>query len=101
MVRIDDVVSKLLERAEEDSVPWKATADDETFAATFGNLSVLVSSHRGTTKLSVLNEKGTEIESTTDPSGILYRLHTLAKRKALGTADLLAELMDALNGPPS
>ena len=101
MVEMSDIVSKLVERTEQDMVPWKATADDATFAASFGNLSVLISSYGGATRLSVHNEKGTEIDrSESPPYRILDRLHGLAKRQALGTDEKLAELMEALNTPP-
>lgn len=100
MVEMSDIVSKLVERTEQDMVPWKATADDATFAASFGNLSVLISSVGGETRLSVHNERGTEIDYAENPYMTLDRLHELAKRKVLGTDERLAELMEALNAPP-
>ena len=101
MVEMSDIVSKLVERTEQDMVPWKATADEATFAASFGNLSVLISSLRGATRLSVHNEKGTELDYAENPYMTLNKLHELAKRKALGIDERLAELMDALNSPLS
>ena len=100
MVEMSDIVSKLVERTEQDMVPWKPTADDATFAASFGGLSVLLSKEGAFVKLSVLDEKGTEIDYTSIQSYEIRELHSLARRKALGTDKRLAELMDALNALP-
>ena len=100
MVEMIDIVTRLVERTEKGGVPWKPTADDATFAANLGSLSVLISYARGTTRLSVLDEKGTEIDFAENPYRTLDRLHYLAKRTALGTDKRLAELMDVLSEPP-
>lgn len=102
MVEMEDVVHKLIERTEQDRVPWKATADKRAFAAIVGNLSVLVSQDvLGEIKLSVLDEKGMEIDYATRPHTTLTELHSSARRRALGTDRRLAELLDALDSPPS
>ena len=98
MVEMSDIVSKLVERTEQDMIPWKATADENAFVATFGNLSVMLSiPYSGDLKLSVLDERGREIDYTVDPFNALFDLHRSIKRKALGTEQKLAELMEALD----
>ena len=102
MVEMGDVVEKLTKRTEEDRVPWKPTVDEQAFVASVGNLSVLISSdYGGRIKLSVLDEKGMEIDYANRPQAALIDLHSSAKRKALGADERLAELMKALDGPPS
>ena len=98
MVDMKDIVEKLAERTEQDKVPWKPTADEQTFAASIGKLSVLISSgFTGRIELSVLDEQGMEIDSAFRPQSALMDLHSSAKRKALGTDQKLAELLDALD----
>ena len=98
MVEMGDIVEKLAERTEQDRVPWKPTADEQAFAASLGNLSVLISpDYRGRIKLSVLDEKGMEIDYADRPQSALMDLHSSARRRALGTDRRLAELWDALD----
>ena len=100
MVEMNDILDRLIERTAQGGVPWKPTADEETFAANFGNLSVLISKYRrGDLKLSVLDEKGTEIDFTNNSYDDLNDLHYSVKRRVLGTDERLAELMEALEGP--
>lgn len=118
MANMENVVAKLSQLSEKGQVPWKSTSDKSAFAATFGNMSVLLSSNehfrlnsRTLYKLAVLDNKGDEIDSTTDDYekpliapliGVndpppLARLYTLAKRTALGVDDRLEELIRAMD----
>ena len=113
MVEIKDVVAKLAKLTEQGKVPWKTTVDKSTFSATFGRMSVLISitgrlseSDIATYRLSVLNEKGNEIDFATaryGPSVVNVRLpdlvplYTAAKRTALGVDRRLEELMNEMN----
>ena len=113
MVEMKDVVAKLANLTQQGRVPWRATVDETTFVATFGNLSVLISSKpsppgadMSSYRLSVLDEKGVEIDFSTaryGPSATNVRLPTLvplyanAKRTALGVDQRLEELMNAMD----
>lgn len=113
MVEIGDLIAKLIIRTDEGRVPWKPAVGESSFSATFGDLAVLISSSgyglKSTCKLSVLNEKGTEIATVQD-DGInadgpeypqLHPLFDSAKRMALNTDRKLVELMELLdNAPP-
>ena len=119
MVEMGDVVEKLLERTTEGQVPWKPTADESTFAASFGSMSLLISTHERQAVLgkrteyklsvsgeSVLDEKGYEIESAVYTaefsSGILplSDVYRLAKRQALKIDERLQELVTLLGDSP-
>lgn len=105
MAQMADLIARLAERTTEGRIPWKATADESTFAATFGDMSLLISerqmvSHGSTAyKLSVLDEKGYEIESALYIPGIegqnsqLEEIYLSAKRQALGIEERLQDLM--------
>ena len=126
MVEINDVVAKLAKLTEQGQVPWKTTVDKATFAATFGRMSVLISTYntpfgsgnrfddtplgRGNRvyQLSVLDEQGDEIDFTTAMEGspipmvgegrpVLVDLYNSAKRSALGVDQKLEELLDAMD----
>ena len=113
MVEMKDVVAKLAKLTERGQVPWKTTVDISTFSATFGNLSVLISSQPSppgpdisSYRLSVLDEKGSEIDYATTRYGpsvvnvrlpALVPLYTAAKRTALGVDRRLEELMGEVN----
>ncbi len=108
MAGMHDVIIKLDERTAEGRVPWKTTVGESAFSARLGNLSVLISSSGGIIRLSVRNEKGTEIDSVGSldiglPLGFSDRLTTIyssARRVALGTDQTLAELLDLLDDVP-
>ena len=66
MVYMAAVVDKLVERTQQNRVPWKRSAGKSTLVASFGNLSVLISARtsglNSEVKLSVLDEIGDEID---------------------------------------
>ena len=45
MAEIADIITKLLERTNEDKVSWKPTANEDTFVAVVGNISTSVRGH--------------------------------------------------------
>ena len=110
MVEMTDVVARLSQRTTEGGIPWKPTADESAFAASFGDMSLLVSlrtlvsgdTRTTTYKLSVLDEKGYEIESATCTVGrsgtyqALPEMYRTAKRQALGIDERLQDLMSRL-----
>ena len=113
MVEMNDVVDKLAMLTEHGQVPWKTTVDKATFAATFGRMLVLIStkdarpgSETRSYKLSVLDEKGDEIDFTTATWGpfvtgvklpALVPLYSSAKRTALDVKRRLAELLNEMD----
>lgn len=107
-MEMHEVVSKLVEGTNQGRIPWKQAAGKTSFVATFGNLSVLISARTSgvlnQVKLSVLDEKGDEIEraesdgySDDHQSVQLQLLYLLAKRKALGPDRRLEELVQAID----
>ena len=110
MAEMSDIVSRLRLRTEENRVPWKPTADESAFAASFGDMSLLISQRtlvsgsvpRTIYKLSVLDEKGYEIDSaiyTVELGGdyqTLPNLYRTAKRQALGIEERLQDLMSRI-----
>ena len=111
MVEMKDIVDKLAKLTEQGQVRWRPTVDKSTFAATFGRMSVLITtkgpSERDdllTYRLAVLDEKGNEIDYATHgplvgPASfpILVSLYTSAKRTALGADERLEELMNEMD----
>ena len=113
MADMQAVVVKLAGLTENGQVPWKTTVDRSAFAATFGNLSVLISSRDHLTDLSttyrlvVLDEQGNEVDSESvrhtssvlldDSVPPLVKLFTFAKRSALGASERLDELLKAID----
>lgn len=110
MVEMNDVVARLSQRTTQGGIPWKPTADESAFAASFGDMSLLISQrtvfieYARTTEyeLSVLDEKGYEIDSAAytvgsqSPYQALSDLHRTAKRQALGIEERLQDLMSRL-----
>ena len=110
MVAMEDIVEKLAQRTGQGRVPWKTAVGESSFSAKLGNLLLLISSSgSGSIKLSVNNEKGTEIDSIIYLEGseekyVLGKGHSMlpdlfasAKRTALGTDQRLLELMELLD----
>ena len=113
MAEINEVVAKLANLTEQGQVPWKTTVDSATFAATFGRMSVLISAKdaRPTSdirsyRLSVLDEKGDEIDFATatwgpSTSGVrlpdLVPLYTSAMRTARDVERRLEELLSEMD----
>ncbi len=113
MVAMEDVVVKLAQRTAQGRVPWKTAIGESSFSARLGDLLVLISSSgSGSIKLSVNNERGTEIDSIIYLEGIeeisvlgkghsgLPDLFASAKRAALATDQRLSELMELLDAAP-
>ncbi len=117
MADMEHVVAKLSDLSEKGRIPWKSTVDKSAFAATFGKMSVLLTSNetrgldsRTVYELKVLDANGDDIDSTTtsyekrlfapligvDEPPPLARLYTLAKRAALGVDERLEELIRAM-----
>jgi hypothetical protein len=120
MSEMNDVVAKLAKLTEQRQVPWKTTVDKSTFAATFGRMSVLISakdtrpgSDIRSYRLSVLDEKGNEIDFATaadfdlvtgemrlaGPRDVpaLVPLYTSAQRAALDVDRRLEELLNEMD----
>ena len=110
MAEMKDVVAKLAMLTEQRQVPWKTTVDKSTFAATFGKMSVLISSDSQSYRLSVLDEQGSEIEfataTVTDNSlshwpaeipEFIMSLYASAKRTALDVDRRLDELLNEMD----
>ncbi len=114
MVEMKDVVDKLARLTERGQVSWKATVDKSTFAATFGRMSVLISAKNAelgggdlaSYRLSVLDEKGDEIDFATAGYGpstigvdlpVLAPLYVSARRTALSIEERLEELLNAMD----
>ena len=109
MAEMSDVITKLAERTGEGRIPWKTAVGESSFSARLGNLLVLISaSSSGNIRLSVRNEKGTEVDSVESfdldllpvLSSKLDGLYSSARRMALGTDQTLSELMDLLDDVP-
>lgn len=113
MVAMEDVVIKLAQRTAQGSIPWKTAVGESSFSVRLGNLLVLITSTgSGSIKLSVSDEKGTEIDSIAYVAGFdeifgrgkaqsgLPDLYTSAKRTALGTDQRLSELLEFLDEAP-
>ena len=109
--KMNDVIAKLSELSSQNLIEWKATADKATFLAVFGRLSVLISYRPngldGEIRLSVLDERGDEIEFAEyggfRPSSYeeLRYLYQSAKHKVVGADQKLSELMKLLDAVPS
>lgn len=113
MVDMSGILDKLAEITEQGQAPWRTTADKSAFSATFGRTSVVISAKETSPgsdmvsyRLSVLNEKGIEIEFATARWGpsvtnvklpVLVPLYTSAKRTALGVDERLEELLNAMD----
>lgn len=115
MADMKEVIERLAERTDEQRVPWKATNDDGIFAATIGDMSVMVSSERlsrrpgeppYTLKITVLDEKWDEISSfeasmaSASEYQRLYSLWQAAKASATGAHPRLDEFLEALDAAP-
>ena len=108
MADISDILTKLLERTNQDRIGWQTTADDYTFLAVLGNSSVSISEvfiygYDDSYVLKILNNEGREIEriasdtvssETFDTS--LQELHKKARRIALGVDSQLDNLLQEL-----
>ena len=112
MAEMNDVVNKVALLTDRGQIPWKRTADPLAFAATFGQLSVLISLRKpmsaafafDTYGLAVLDEEGNELDSATYSASLLEAenmqlesLYNNAKRSALGVGKRLEELMESMD----
>lgn len=107
MAGMTDVIDKLAERTAEGRVPWKTAFGESSFFARLGNLLVLISARSDNSiRLSVSNEKGTEVDSVEGPnlnaqaSARLNYLYNSARRTALDTDQTLEELLELLDEVP-
>ena len=113
MAEVTDIITKLLERTNENKVSWQTTADEDTFIAVVGDTSTLVSAYEGRlgkqeVRFRILNREGREIERydtsftilnferLKDIDNSLAQLYAKARRFALGVEDQLDELLKAL-----
>lgn len=103
MVEISEILTRLLERTNQDKVSWQTTADEDTFVAVFGNISVSITTDsEGYSYLQILNKSGTEIErlvpwgETRYLASDLSELYRKARRIALGSDSQLDELLREL-----
>ena len=107
MADMIQIAEKLVERTNENRIPWKPTINPNSFSAMIGDLSVMVSlqSNGGvfgsSTTLAIFDEKGTELDSLQDREGnrypILPSLHRAARRSAQGVEKRLDELLAKLS----
>ena len=104
MVEMADVITKLVARTEQGRIPWQPAVGESSFSARLGNMAVLISSRDSGmysyVKLSVLNERGAEIDVAESVDEELVTLYQSAKRTALQSDRKLAELMDLLDAAP-
>ena len=112
MAEMSDIIDKLAEGTQQNRVPWKSAAGERTFIAAFGNLSVLLFSEsiglRTKTKLSVLDERGNEIDHAEHDSIFaageyeqLCRLYQAVKQYcAVGADRKLEELIARIEAAP-
>ena len=105
MAAVNDVLNKLLEKTNENKIPWDTTADEDAFVAPLGNVSVMVDSWEVSSQkyyiMRILNNMGTVIESLDSDEGQVYPvledLYVKARRVALGTDSQLDELLTHLD----
>ena len=111
MAEMIDIIKRLIDLTSENRAPWKPTANSSTFAVTYGDLSLLISSRmlKGTrtVRLSVLDGQGNEIDYAVlrpnrPGAGAsrykdLPRLFDAAKKSALGVEEKLNDLLDRMN----
>lgn len=115
MADMKEVIERLIKRTEERRVPWKITGDENIFAATVGNMAVMVSSNRiprrpdespFSLKIVVLDEVWKEISAlevsrmTSLEYQQLYFLWQAAKAKATGADTRLDEFLEVLDAAP-
>ena len=99
-----DILTRLLERTNQDKVGWQSTSDEDTFTAVLGNASVLILVDRTNAAiLQILNQEGREIErldsGTQEGQQWGYQLRELysrARRIALGVDSQLDDLLQEL-----
>ena len=73
MAEISDILTKLIERTNQDKVSWLTTADDRAFIAVLGNASVMVLQDSSEYLiLKILNAEGREIEQLNQSQGGNY-----------------------------
>ena len=106
MAETSDILTRLLERTDEDKVIWQTTVEDNEFLVVLGKLSVTIRQYefQGMQNvLRILNEEGTEIEmlgTSTNEGAPWYAelsdLYRKARRIALGVDSQLEDLLKVL-----
>ena len=102
-----DILTKLLERTNQDKVNWQTSSDEYEFLAVLGEASVTIRQYDHFGKhavLRILNEEGREIEELDSQTGEgsewyeqLRELYSKARRIALGVDSQLDALLKALD----
>ena len=118
MADMKDVIERLMERTEEQRVPWKTTSDEDAFSATIGEMSVTISSQMlrrprqesrpepMSLRIAVLDGRWNEIasfEASRYSSRDYQKLLSLwqsAKMSATGAHPLLDDFLNALDASP-
>ena len=111
MAEISDILTKLLERTNQDRISWQTTADEKTFLAVLGSSSVSIDEDYSRSGgrvyvLKVLNQEGREIERISSKIPLaedvntsnreLSELYIKARRVALGVDSQLDSLLQEL-----
>jgi hypothetical protein len=107
-----DILDKLLERTRAARISWKPTADEGTFVALVGELSIVIDMDwRGIgpdmPTLRIVNKNGRVVDwiNVDTQEGRVHKedldhLHLMARRTALGTDHELDQLLAALDADP-
>lgn len=106
MAETSDILTKLLERTNQDKVNWQSTSEDDLFLAVLGNSSVTIREYESfgpQYSLRILNDEGRVIEGLMSESGEganwygeMHELYAKARRIALGVDSQLEDLLKEL-----
>ena len=105
MAELSEILQKLIHQTEMNNVSWTTTADDDTFSAIVGELSVMsLTDLAGDFVLRIFNIDGRLIESLDSGAASgknyaddLFSLNQMARRVTLGTDSTLDDLSRALD----
>lgn len=105
MAEISDILTRLLERTDQDKVIWKSTVDERAFIAAFGKNSVVIQQDQRPFgfEMRILDHQGREIEQlqfegapSASIQSQLRDLYHKARRLALGVDSQLDSLLKEL-----